>query len=197
MNKKIIIIFIVLIVLIGVLVFKDRIFSNESSNEKEFSGDVLVVYFSATNNTKKVAEEIADNLKATIFEVVPKEEYTADDLDYSDEDSRVFKEHSDESLRDVELVSTTVDNWENYDTVFIGYPIWWGEAAWPINNFVKENDFKGKTVIPFCTSASSSLGSSSKKLEDLAGSGDWKSGKRFSSGASSSEIKEWLESLTD
>lgn len=197
MNKKIIIIFIVLIVLIGVLVFKDRIFSNESSNEKEFSGDVLVVYFSATNNTKKVAEEIADNLKATIFEVVPKEEYTADDLDYSDEDSRVFKEHSDESLRDVELVSTTVDNWENYDTVFIGYPIWWGEAAWPINNFVKENDFKGKTVIPFCTSASSSLGSSSKKLEDLSGSGDWKSGKRFSSGASSSEIKEWLESLTD
>lgn len=163
----------------------------ETSEEKK----VLVVYFSAQSHTKAVAEKIADNLDADIFEVVPEDEYTEEDLDYNDDNSRVSKEHDDESLRDIKLKTTEVDNWEEYDTVLIGYPIWWGQAAWPINNFVKENDFEGKTVYTFCTSASSGLGQSGEKLEEMSDSGDWKEGHRFSSNASDSDIKAWTDSL--
>ena len=100
-----------------------------------------------------VVEQIANNLEADIFEIVPVDEYTSDDLDWTDDDSRVSREHEDESLRDVELLSTEVPNWDDYDTIIIGYPIWWGIAAWPVNTFVEANDFSGKTVIPFCTSS--------------------------------------------
>ena len=158
-------------------------------------GKTLVVYYSATGNTKGVAETIADITGGDLFEIEPKEPYTDDDLDWTDDDSRVSKEHEDESLRDVELVSTTVDNWESYDTVFIGYPIWWGIAAWPVNNFVKGNDFTGKTVIPFCTAASSGIGDSGNLLEKMAGTGDWKDGERFHGGASESDIRSWVEGL--
>src|SRR5574344_2065918 len=103
-------------------------------------------------NTEYVAQQIAENLNSDIFEIIPKTIYTEDDLKYGDSSSRVSKEHGDESLRDIELVDTDVDNWDSYDTIIIGYPIWWGIAAWPINSFVKSNDFEGKTVIPFCTS---------------------------------------------
>ena len=98
-------------------------------------------------------------------------------------------------MRDVELVSTTVDNWDNYDTIIIGYPIWWGIAAWPVDTFVSANDFSGKTVIPFCTSSSSGLGQSGDLLEELAGTGNWLSGHRFSSNPSSSDISSWTDSL--
>ena len=100
-----------------------------------------------------------------------------------------------EGLRDVELVSTTVDNWDSYDTVYIGYPIWWGIAAWPVDNFVKENDFTGKTVIPFCTAATSGIGDSGNLLEEMTGTGDWKEGERFHGGASESDISSWIDSL--
>lgn len=102
---------------------------------------------------------------------------------------------NDETLRDVPLVTTEVANWASYDTVFIGYPIWWGDAAWVVNNFVKNNDFSGKTVIPFCTSASSGLGNSVKKLEELSGTGNWLEGKRFSSGESKETVTEWVKTL--
>ena len=105
------------------------------------------------------------------------------------------REHDDESLRDVELVSTTVDNWDSYDTVYIGYPIWWGIAAWPVDNFVKENDFTGKTVIPFCTAATSGIGDSGNLLEEMTGTGDWKEGERFHGGASESDISSWIDSF--
>lgn len=168
---------------------------DEEDDEKESNNRVLVVYFSAQSHTKAVAEKIADNLDADIFEVVPEDEYTEEDLDYNDDNSRVSKEHDDESLRDIKLKTTEVDNWEEYDTVLIGYPIWWGEAAWPINNFVKENDFEGKTVYTFCTSASSGLGQSGDLLEEMSDSGEWKEGHRFSSNASDSDIKAWTDSL--
>lgn len=105
------------------------------------------------------------------------------------------KEHDDETLRNVELESTTVENWENYDVVLIGYPIWWGISAWPVNTFVEANDFTGKTVIPFCTSASSGLGNSADLLVESAGTGDWTVGHRFSSNPSDTDIKEWTDSL--
>ena len=155
----------------------------------------LVVYFSASGSTRRVAEAIAEAANADIFELVPTVPYTSADLNWTTAGSRVNREHDDESLRDIELESTTVDNWDDYDTVFIGYPIWWGIAAWSVDGFVKANDFTGKTVIPFCTSASSGIGQSGKLLAEMAGMGDWQEGRRFSSGASESSVKEWVGEL--
>ena len=159
-------------------------------------GSVLVAYFSATGNTEAAAGYIADALGADTFEITPAEPYTSDDLNWSDEDSRVSREHEDPSLQTVELAETTPENWENYDTVFIGYPIWWGIAAWPVSSFVAANDFTGKTVIPFCTSSSSGLGESGTLLEQAAGTGEWLDGQRFSGGVSESDVAQWLDSLS-
>ena len=117
------------------------------------------------------------------------------DLNWTNNDSRVSREHDDESLRDVELTTAEVPDWDSYDTVLIGYPIWWGIAAWPLDNFVKDNDFTGKTVIPFCTSASSGIGDSGNLLEEMAGTGDWQDGQRFRSNASASDVQAWVEEL--
>lgn len=164
-------------------------------SEAETNGKTLVVYFSATGSTQKVAGYIADTLSADQFELTPVEPYTSDDLSWTTEDSRVNLEHDNESLRDVELVSNTVENWADYDTVFVGYPIWWGIAAWPVNDFVKNNDFSGKTVIPFCTSSSSGLGESGELLADMAGTGDWQTGVRFSSSVSEGDVIDWVNGL--
>lgn len=158
-------------------------------------GSVLVAYFSATGNTEAAAGYIADALGADTFEITPAEPYTSDDLNWSDEDSRVSREHEDPSLQTVELAETTPENWDSYDTVFIGYPIWWGVAAWPVSSFVAANDFTGKTVIPFCTSSSSGLGESGDLLEDLAGTGEWLEGQRFRSSVSEADVAEWVNSL--
>ena len=169
--------------------------TDTTENTSTGNGKTLVVYYSASGNTKDVAEKIAKITEADLFEIEPVEPYTDDDLDWTDDDSRVSREHDDESLRDVELVSTTVDNWDSYDTVYIGYPIWWGIAAWPVDNFVKENDFTRKTVIPFCTAATSGIGDSGNLLEEMTGTGDWKEGERFHGGASESDISSWIDSL--
>ena len=158
-------------------------------------GKTLVVYYSATNNTEAVAGYIADATGADIFELIPTEPYTSADLDWTDRDSRVSREHDDESLRTVELENATPDNWGDYDTVFVGYPIWWGIAAWPVNGFIAANDFTGKTVIPFCTSSSSGLGESGELLEEAAGTGNWLEGQRFRSSASEDDVKDWVASL--
>ena len=166
-----------------------------SAEETTSGGKVLVVYYSASGNTKRVAEDIAAAAGGDLFEIVPTEVYTSDDLNWTNADSRVSREHDDESLRDVELTTTEVENWDEYDTVFIGYPIWWAIAAWPVNNFVKNNDFTGKTVIPFATSASSGMGQSGELLSEMAGTGDWQEGQRFRSSASSSDVTDWVNSL--
>lgn len=159
------------------------------------AGKTLVVYFSASGNTERVAKDIAGAAGADLFEIVPSEVYTSDDLNWSNPDSRVSREHDDESLRDVPLTTTAVENWDSYDTVFIGYPIWWGIAAWPVDGFVKANDFTGKTVIPFATSASSGMGQSGTLLADLAGTGDWQEGQRFTSGVSSADVQTWVSTF--
>ena len=159
------------------------------------SGKVLVVYYSASGNTERVAKDIADAAGADLFEITPTEVYSDDDLNWRNSDSRVSREHDDESLRDVPLTMTEVPDWDSYDTVFIGYPIWWGIAAWPVDGFVEANDFSDKTVIPFATSASSGMGQSGELLADLAGTGDWQDGMRFSSGAGDDEVQEWVETL--
>ncbi|WP_322354743.1 flavodoxin [Paratractidigestivibacter sp.] len=156
---------------------------------------VLVAYYSAQGHTKRVAEAAAAELGADLFEIVPAEVYTDDDLNWTNDQSRVTREYEDESLRDVPLAQTTPDNWADYDTVLLGYPIWWAIAAWPTNHFASDNDFAGKKVIPFCTSASSGLGQSGQLLADAAGTGDWQSGQRFSSGASDDEVRSWAKSI--
>ena len=171
--------------------------ANESNGNSETSqgGKTLVVYYSAQGHTDAVAHKIAENLGADIFEIEPVDEYTSEDLDWTDSNSRVTREHEDESLQNVELKSTTVDNWADYDTVLIGYPIWWGVAAWPVDTFVKANDFNGKTVIPFCTSSSSGLGESGELLEEEANGGNWMEGQRFRSSPSDADIKEFTDSI--
>lgn len=169
---------------------------NETPDETpNDGGKTLVVVYSASGNTKAIADYIVSATGADLFEITPTELYTSDDLNWTNPDSRVSREHDDESLRDVDLTTTTVENWEDYDTVFIGYPIWWGIAAWPTNSFVKANDFSGKTVIPFCTSSTSGLGSSGTLLAEEAGTGNWLEGQRFQSRADESTVKEWIDSL--
>ncbi len=159
------------------------------------NGKILVAYFSASGNTEAVANAIADTLDADLFEMVPEAPYTSADLNWTDSSSRVNAEHNDPSKQDVKLAKNTVDNWTDYDTVFIGYPIWWGIAAWPVNDFVKNNDFTGKTVIPFCTSTSSGLGQSGTLLAEMANGGNWQEGRRFSERASQSDIAAWANGL--
>lgn len=169
--------------------------SSDNNTDSTSNSKILVVYYSATGSTKAVAETIADTTGADLFEITPVDPYTSDDLNWTNDNSRVSVEHNDEIKRDVPLTKTTPDNWADYDTVFIGYPIWWGIAAWPVNNFVEGNDFTGKTVIPFCTSSSSGLGQSGDLLADMAGTGNWQDGERFSSGASSSKVESWVNGL--
>ena len=159
-------------------------------------GKTLVVYYSATGNTEVVAKKLADNLDADTFEIVPSDPYTDDDLDWNDDNSRVSREHDDESLREVKLESTIVPNFDTYDTVLIGYPIWWGIAAWPVNSFVEANDFTGKTVIPFCTSSSSGIGNSADILEDLTKTGTWQEGIRFGTNPSDDDISDFIDSIS-
>ena len=115
-------------------------------------------------------------------------------ISYTSSASRT-RGHEDESLRTVELEQVTPDGWADYDTVLLGYPIWWGIAAWPTDGFASGNDFSGKTVIPFRTSASSPIGESGSNLAELAGTGDWQEGQRFSSGASDDEVASWAQGL--
>lgn len=156
---------------------------------------VLVACFSASGNTETVAGYIADALDADILTLIPEEPYTDADLDWTASGSRVNREHENEALQSVALTADTVPNWADYDTVFIGYPIWWGVAAWPVNGFVRANDFTGKTVVPFCTSSSSGLGQSGALLEELAGSGTWLEGRRFSPQVSRSDVETWVDGL--
>lgn len=154
---------------------------------------VLVAYFSATNTTKGVAEHIADGLHADLYEIVPEEPYTDVDLNYNDNNSRTTIEMNDPDARPA--ISGSVENMEEYDIVFIGYPIWWAEAPRIINTFLESYDFSGKTIVPFCTSGSSGVGSSATNLEQLTSGATWLDGKRFSGGVSSEELMEWVNGL--
>ena len=156
------------------------------------AGNVLVAYFSATGNTEGVATAIAERLGADVFAIEAAEPYADVDLNYNDDASRVSVERADGT--NPELTQVTPDGWADYDTVLLGYPIWWGEAAWPLRTFVAGNDFAGKVVVPFCTSGSSGIGGSADGLEELAGSGDWREGERFSAGAGD-EAADWASSL--
>ena len=168
---------------------------NKYAEENEDTQKNLIAYYSASGTTERIAEYIAEEINADLFVITPKDEYTDADLNWTDLNSRVVQEHNNPDTRHVELVQTTLDNFDEYDNVFIGYPIWWQEASWVVDDFVKGNDFTGKNVIPFCTSMSSPLGQSGIKLSEMAGTGNWLEGMRFTSSSSESSIEEWISSL--
>lgn len=157
------------------------------------AGSTLVAYFSATGNTEGIATAIAEHTGADVFVITPAQAYTGADLNYNDDASRTSVERTDGTQP--ELAQVTPDAFDTYSTVFVGYPIWWGEAAWPLRTFVANNDFTGKTVVPFCTSASSGFGRSGELLAELAGTGEWVEGARFSGSALTADVTDWLDSL--
>ena len=154
---------------------------------------ILVAYFSATHTTEGVAKVIAESLGADMYEIVPEQPYTSADLDYNDKNSRSTAEMNDKNSRPA--ISGSVEDMGKYDIVFIGYPIWWGDAPRIISTFVESYDFSGKTVVPFCTSASSEVGSSASNIEQLAGGGTWLSGTRLNANTSRSDAAEWVNGL--
>ncbi len=169
---------------------------NETSAvDKEGTEKTLVIYYSATGSTASVARMIAGAEGADIFELEPKEPYSSADLDWNDKNSRVSVEHDNPDNRRVELSSAAVSDWNSYTTVYIGYPIWWGSAAYPMETFVSITDFIGKTVIPFCTSASSGLGDSAEQLSKKAATGNWTEGKRFPSDVPEDDVLSWVNEL--
>lgn len=166
--------------------------ANETTGSEQKS---LVVYFSGTGNTKSVAEKVADQTGSALFEIVPEKPYTNQDLNYNDESSRVVSEYQNEEERNMSLQQAIPDHWDQYDTIYLGYPIWWGIAAWSVDAFVKGVDWNGKTVYPFCTTFSSGVGNSAELLKKEANGGDWKEGIRFAEHPDDQEITEWLDSI--
>lgn len=158
-------------------------------------GGVLVAYFSATGHTQEIAEWIAEETDGDVFVITPQEPYTEDDLDYNDPNSRVSQEHENPDLQEVALAVTEVPDWDRYDTVFLGYPIWWGGASWVVSSFTAVQDFTGKTVIPFCTSSASGIGTSGSDLAELAGTGTWLEGQRFSHSATQEDVQAWVQEV--
>ena len=152
----------------------------------------LVVYFSATGTTRGVAERIAALTGADLAEIVPAQPYTAEDLNYNDGTSRAAVEQNTPDARP-EIANEI--SLEGYTTVYLGYPIWWGDAPHIMSSFVESHDFTGITVIPFCTSSSSGIGRSGKNLADNAKSGKWLDGRRFSGSVSESELRSWIDGL--
>lgn len=167
--------------------------SSEAADSSEENSSVLVVYFSATGTTKGVAEKIAGITGADIYEIKAAQEYTEADLNWNDSNSRSTKEQNDSSIRP-EIGSEAV-SLDGYTTIYIGYPIWWGEEPRIMDTFVESYSFDGITMIPFCTSSSSGIGRSGQNLADNAGTGTWLDGKRFGAGASEDEIRSWIEGL--
>ena len=165
----------------------------ESESSEEQGAKVLVAYFSATNTTEGVAEHIANGLHADLYEIVPEEPYTDADLNYNDNNSRTTIEMNDPDVRPA--ISGSVENMEEYDIVFIGYPIWWGEAPRIVSTFMESYDFSGKTIVPFCTSGGSGVGSSATNLEQLTSGADWLAGQRLNGSDSQDQVMEWVNGL--
>ena len=212
MNKKLIIIIVIALVFVGFVVIGNIAYNltdganeikttNEVKETKETNNvqinekddkKIAVVYFSATGTTKKVAELIKDETNADIFEIIPKQKYTSEDLNYGDKNTRATKEQNDENARPE--IENSIDL-SNYDVVFLGYQIWWGNAPKIILSFIDNTNLDGKTVIPFCTSGSSGISTSESTLKTYKNNIKWIEGKRFSSSTTRDEASNWVRSL--
>ena len=166
---------------------EQQVLSNQSNTNTK---DVLVAYFSATGTTKKVAEKIAELANADLYEIVPSNIYTSDDLNWHDNSSRTSKERDDSTIRP-EIGSADI-NLSKYKTIYLGYPIWWGEAPRIMSTFVEKYNFDGKKVVPFCTSGGSGIGRSGSNLSKLAGKGNWSNGERLNSSADTNSIQNFI-----
>lgn len=167
--------------------------SSSTPDNEEDSLKVLVAYFSATNTTEGVAKHIANGLNAELYEIVPQQPYTSADLNWNDNNSRSTIEMNNPNARPA--ISGSVENMEQYDVVFIGYPIWWGEAPRIVSTFMESYDFAAKTIVPFCTSGGSGMGSSASNLEKLTSNAKWIEGRRLNGSDSQDEVMEWVNSL--
>ena len=163
------------------------------SDEETPDDSVLVAYFSATGNTEGIAQHLQSILGADLYEIVPEVAYTDEDLNYSNDDCRANQEQNDPAARPA--ITGTLENPEDYDVVFLGYPIWWGQAPKVIYTFLESCDFGDATIVPFCTSGSSGIGSSADGLQELTENAQWLDGQRFSSGASQDEVAQWVDGL--
>ena len=179
----------------AILMRYDQARTEEPSPEPapQEGADVLVAYFSATGNTENIAEHLTSILDADLYEIVPEEPYTSEDLDYSNSDCRANQEQNDPTARPA--ISGSVEDLEDYEVVFLGYPIWWGDAPKILSTFLETYDFDGKTIVPFCTSGSSSIGGSVSDLEALTDGATWLEGQRFSGSASQETVSQWVDSL--
>ena len=164
-----------------------------ASEDTAAHSDVLVAYFSATGTTKGVAEKIAAITGGDLYEIVPAVPYSEADLNWSDRNSRSTKEQNDKSVRPA--IGSADISLEGYTTIYLGFPIWWGEEPRILDTFVEKYSFEGITVIPFCTSSSSGISRSGPNMEALAGSGTWLQGKRFGGGVSEADLQSWIEGL--
>ena len=166
--------------------------ATSGATQKSDAKKILVVYFSCTGSTEKIAQYIADGLSADIYRITPETPYTAADLNYNDSSSRTTKEQNDPSARPA--ISGTI-NTDGYDVIFLGYPIWHGQAPKIMYTFVESKNLSGKTIIPFCTSGSSGIGSSATNLSASASGAKWLAGNRFSGSASGDSVMNWVNSL--
>ena len=163
------------------------------SDEETPEGGVLVAYFSATGNTEGIAQHLQSILDADLYEIVPEVAYTDEDLNYSNDSCRANQEQNDPAARPA--ITGTLENPEDYDVVFLGYPIWWGQAPKVMYTFLESYDLGDATIVPFCTSGSSGIGGSLDDLHALAPEATWLDGQRFSGGASQDEVAQWVDSL--
>lgn len=171
--------------------------TNTANTEESMQRDdsSIIVYFSPSGTTEGIANDIAQITGAQLYQIEPSNPYTSDDLNWNNQNSRVVKEYEDSSLQDVAIANLDVPNWDQYSTVYIGYPIWWRDASWVVKSFVRQTDFTGKTVIPFATSMSSPVGDSGKNLEALAQTGTWLEGERFSRSSTKEDVQAWLDGI--
>lgn len=165
----------------------------ESEPAAAAEAHVLVAYFSATGNTKAVAQNLQALLHADLYEILPEDPYTDEDLAYNNDNCRANREQNDPAARPA--ISGTLPHPEDYDVIFLGYPIWWGQAPKVIDTFLEGTQFGEVTIVPFCTSGSSGIGSSAENLHPLAPDANWLEGQRFGAGAVEEEIAQWIDSL--
>ena len=167
--------------------------ADQSEDQTAENGGILVAYFSATGTTKGVAERLANAVGADLYEIVPAESYSDADLNWNDKNSRSTKEQNDKSARPG-IASETLDL-SGYTTIYVGFPVWWGEEPRIMDTFVESYDFSGKTMIPFCTSGGSGIGSSGKNMEKLTSGAAWLDGKRFGGSVGEDELRAWADGL--
>ena len=198
MNKKIMlgIIIIVIILISGIIYFtltskeevKEIRMNNQQDAEKSISGNIAIIYFSATGNTKQVATYLEEETKGTLIEIIPEDEYTNEDLDYSNDNCRANKEQNDDNARPA--IKNNIDV-TDYDTIFLGYPIWWGDVPKIILTFIDNTNLENKTVIPFCTSGGSGIETSEETLQNYNDKINWQKGRRLDTTKDS--VTSWLE----